>query len=184
MRSRLALALLAALIAPDSADAQQLEPGARVRLTAPQYVLGMEVAGSARPTVGTVISVDDVALTLRTARGDTLTYPFSAVRRVEVSAGRMDATRGAVRGGATGTLVAGGTVATALLLVRVIGGPKGPGFTDDTAKLVGGSAVAGGVLGATLGATPRERWVGARRPRAAVGFAPGGGAVLSLSLPL
>jgi hypothetical protein len=151
----LAVALLA-LAAP--ALAQELQPGARVRVTAPI------VRGSSR-FVGTVASMDSGRIVLRLdptvrqdARGDTISIPLALVRRVEVSLGRTTG-RGRRDAARTGAL-AGVALGTALGMVLGSGsdqnGAKNPWTTSLWLAPAVGALGAG--AGALVGTSQHEQW--------------------------
>lgn len=151
----LAVALLA-LAAP--AFAQELQPGARVRVTAPV------VRGSSR-LVGTVASMDSARIVLRldpdarqTARGDTISIPLALVRQVEVSLGR-NAGRGRREGVRTGAIT-GVALGTALGLVLGSGSdPNGTRSPWTTALWLAPAAGAlGAGAGALVGTSQPEQW--------------------------
>jgi hypothetical protein len=163
MRSIIVLAVLLLAALPDAAFPQTLAPGARIRLSAPQHVNTMEVAGSARLQTGTLVEMDTASLTLRTASGATLTYPIEMIRRLEVSTGPRSAERGATRGVVTGALVGGGVMGMIILIPRVTGprDAEGPstilGWKDERVLVTG--TILGAVVGGILGSTTREGWV-------------------------
>jgi len=148
---RLALGLTALLLAaPGTLTAQQADdliPGARVRVTVPR--------DSRDPYVGTLDRLSSDSLTLRIeSRAPVLTLPLTRVRRIEVSAGE---TSKVVTGGAIGF----GVGATASLLFLA-------GFCSDPDTLCGGDewlrafafiALPSTLVGAGIGLLIRtERW--------------------------
>ena len=146
----LAVALLA-LAAP--ARAQELRPGARVRVTAPL------IQGQTR-YVGTVMSTDGGRIrmrldpTLRQVAGDTISIPASMVQQVEISMGRAGRSRTAgARTGAVAGLAAGIGLGLAL-------GSKSPNGALRTSLWLGPTvAVAGAAAGGVLGAGgDQELW--------------------------
>lgn len=159
------VAVLPLLASP--AASQRVEPGTRVRVSAPEIVHGVEVAGTARPHYGTVIEVDASQLVLQTDRGGTISIPFHAMRRLDISVGEVRSDRSAARGALTGGTVGLGMSAIAVLLVRTFEGNgysdrrRGdPKFLDWKAEHVFPAAVLGGAaVGAVLGSQTREGWV-------------------------
>jgi hypothetical protein len=166
----LSLALVVALLVPiESLSAQHpppLEPGARVRVTAPDC--------DAHERAGTFRVMQGDTLVLRT-----LNCPLAAVTRLDISRGRHRSTVRAVGFGVLGFL--GGGLAGCF-----IAGGGGEGYNEGVACLIGG-AIGGGVglvAGAVVGAKSRDRWEEVPLDRLRVSFAPkrDGGFVLGLSI--
>jgi hypothetical protein len=158
MMPRCVLLAAAALALAAPAAGQELQPGTRVRVTAPI------VRGSSR-FVGTVASVDGGRIVLRLdpavrqdVRGDTISIPRNLVRRVEVSLGRNAGhpRRDAARVGALAGLVTG------VGLGMVVGAGTGPDGVKNpwTTSLWLGPAmgVVGAGTGALVGHGEHERW--------------------------
>jgi hypothetical protein len=145
VRTRTVLAVVATLFAPSPllAQSRELEPGVRVRVTAPSFQLS--------PLIGSFQELDArlSRLTLLTG-GDEVEIPISAVRQLEVSQG----TRSYAGLGAAIGLGAGLTYATTLVIL-------GEGaMSGDLLYL--GYWIAGGtgaLVGAIVGSlVETERW--------------------------
>lgn len=176
MRAIVVLALLA-LAFP--AAAQELQPGTRVRVTAPS------ARGDSR-FVGTVVSAEGGMIRLRLdpavkqdTRLDTISIPRSLVRRVEVSLGRPDGGRaGAARRGALAGIAAGVGLGMALG-----SGTGRAGKNPWTTSLWLGPALGavGAGTGALVGGGGREQWRVVQPPRIA-GLPLGRSVTLSIRL--
>jgi hypothetical protein len=153
---RAVVLLLALLAFAFPAAAQELQPGTRVRITAPT------VRGDSR-FVGTVVSTEDGRIRLRLdpaarqdARLDTISIPRGQVRRVEVSLGRAPGggRAGAARAGALAGIAAGVGLGMALGSGR--DGVKHPWTTALWLAPTLGAVGAG--TGALAGRGEHEQW--------------------------
>ena len=158
MIRRIALLVLAALALEAPAVGQELQPGTRVRVTAPI------VRGSSR-FVGTVQSTEGGRIVLRLdpairqdARGDTISIPYNLVRQVEVSLGRTAAhgRRDAARTGALAGLVAGVGLGMVIGAGSDQNGAKNPWTTSLWLGPAMGALGAG--TGALVGRQDHEQW--------------------------
>lgn len=178
---RVVLLLLAFLaLGAGAAHAQEVQPGARVRVTVPSLSPRL-------PLVGTVVSIDGQALTLREdgrPEGAT-TLALDAIQRIEVSTGQRSVSasraRGVRVGALTGFLVGflGGFVAQTTDLAD-------PDVAEaaQTGALVGlGGAAGGALLGGLLGGRSREMFEPATLPaRVSVMPRRDGGTAVSVTL--
>ncbi len=183
IRNSLAMLLAVGLAASGAAaqEAAEVRPGARVRVSAPQFYQGQMLTHSMRPEIGTLVSVDSASVTVRIQRDGTLmTTPFSAIRRFEVSRGTHSALQGSLRGMRKGALIGAGLVASgyAIAYLVLIGGDKLQGANCSFELLTCGepedpsieyfipaltvATVGGALLGVTVGSAERERWDGVR----------------------
>jgi len=141
----LAAVLLLAVL-PRQARSQQavhVEPGTRIRVTAPPML--------ADPLPGWLVELRADTLVFATPQTQRIAVSRQSVRRLELTMGRDRWDRG-LRGGMAGLLL--GTLAE-LTIAEKDGGPDGPCFPC----VSGGYAFSGLVLGATLGALlAPERW--------------------------
>jgi hypothetical protein len=124
-----------------------LGAGARVRI---------HMAGAAMPLTGTVAYLDPGSVAILRAPADTAFIPFTAISRVEVSAGRRS---NIGRGAKWGALVGAG--AGALLGLAAMSEDDGYFEFGAEAVPIGmlGGGVFGGAVGGLFGAlTTSERW--------------------------
>ena len=155
LNGSLVAALCASSAAPLGAQLAELQPGARVRVRAPEAVAGRLEA--------TVIARTGDTVTLTTPRGASILVPLSAITAAEVSRGRSRRD-GAVRG-----LTWGSGVGLATGLVGAAGSNEdsrvceAEGCYDDlspagyiTVGVVSG-ALTGAAIGAIIGAEHWER---------------------------
>ena len=134
-----------AVTQPLKAQEPSIEPGARVRIKASSI--------SPQPIVGTLESVHDSTLVLRSGQVAPLEIRLSQIERLEVSQGKKsNAGTGALVGGLIGT-VAG--VVVGLVFSQGSDAPEGLPVT------IGAAGAGGGVLIGTLaGAMDQsDRWV-------------------------
>jgi hypothetical protein len=152
---RLLLALPALLLAAAPCAAQQIDAGARVRLTAP-------IARGDPHYVGTVVSTANNRVVLRLdpaqhAGRDTISIPRSLIRRVEISMGSAPRRGQAMRTGAIAGLAAGvglGLIAGAG--IHDNGTPKNPWLT--ALWVAPAMSAAGAGAGALFGRGEHEEW--------------------------
>ena len=174
--SRLALLCLFAL--PVEVAAQSVvavSPGSRVRISLEEGVL----PGANKRVVGTLVSMSDESVVIRTSADDPQSFPAASVTALEVSTGRTSrALQGALIGGlALGTITAiQAYVAESNCEPEPFGGPLSgcgsPGGIAALGFVLGGTVGAG--AGALIGAFIRtDRWLpaspgvrGAVRPSA------------------
>ena len=179
---------------------QTVAAGTRVRLSAPTFVNGFELTRSDRFHAGTLVSVDSTSVTVQLA-GDSvlLTVPFSAIRRMDVSAGMLTAREGARAGLRKGALTGGGVIVGGFGIVLLTqlafsAAPEHCFGSDDgcdrwrdvpfatVGLIAAGSTVLGALIGVAGGSHTRERWRKVR-PRRIAPFAPAtGGLGLALRL--
>jgi hypothetical protein len=154
-------ALLAAV--PLEGQAGGIEPGSRVRITAPVLELSKEV-GSVLAIRGDTLLLEHQTSTLQPGHGrrawstDTTAVPVATVTRLEVSAGRRTNIDKGVRKG----LLIGGAVGLALG-VAMAADDEGNDFVCDgagcVASGVAGGAVWGLLIGLAIGAfSSRDDW--------------------------
>jgi len=179
----MALLSLASLLAASSLAAQEvIQPGARVRVTAPQL--------APNPITGIVSAVDSASITLADAEGRAgAVIPLASVQTVEIDSGsRSHAGRGAKIGSVVGA-------AAGLALGIAAASQNTPGgwfncYAGCVAAVTGGGAVWGLALGALFGAAIHStRWEKAALPQASrtlgVSLMPRrGGVALALSMRL
>ena len=180
--SHLVLAIVAlALSAP--AAGQELQPGTRVRISAPI------IRRTSRFT-GRVVGEENGRVTLRLdhsvkqdTRADSIVIPRELIRRVEVSLGVVpQRTRApAARAGAIAGLLVG--VGVGLVIgaeTGVTAGDRNPWTTALWTAPLG--ALAGAGVGAAIGVAPHEQWETVRPPRPTTIAPPGPGMRLGLRL--
>jgi hypothetical protein len=175
----LVILTLAALCPPARAqDVSRLEPGDRIRVTAPQAFRA--------PLVGTVAETAPDMLTL--ARGgdavDTVNIPLALVRKVEVSRGHLSRGRGMRRGAVQG--LAAGVVVGALvggILGVGVDAREGENVNEVSESLTSAAqfGAIGLVVGGLMGMRERERWERLALPDVSVGVQ-GRSRVLAFSL--
>lgn len=192
LRTLLAAALLFAA-APLAAQSP-LAPGARVRVSAPVFENGMEVARSRNLLVGTVLRLDSSQITMQTRTGDELSIPLTSIRRIEVFEGTLSRSAGVERGALQGALVGGGAVATILGAIALgdvirgcdLGPCDSPGLgAGEPARLVAIGSGVGAGIGMLFGARDRSRWTEVDLGRMHISMASSAGATaLALSLRL
>ncbi|MEO8622907.1 MAG: hypothetical protein ABI625_17675 [bacterium] len=146
-RVMLASALLAASSRPLAA--QEINPGARVRIT---------TSGTREPSVGNVVSATEQGLVARLASGDTIRVPASNLAGLEISDGQsrhiwLGAGLGFIGGAAVGALIGAATPPDAncnfMCDDKVLGEAIGAGLLG----------IAGTVVGGIIGAThTTENW--------------------------
>ena len=179
MRRTLLLLTLLAIAFP--AAAQELQPGTRVRITAPI------VRGDSR-FVGTVVSTEGGRIRLRLdpavkqdTRLDTISIPRNLVRRVEVSLGRTStgSRAAAARTGALAGIAAGVGLGMALGSGTGRDGVKNPWTTALWLGPALGAVGAG--TGALVGHGEHEQWRVVQPPRVA-GLPLGRSVTLSIRL--
>lgn len=171
--AHLALALLT-LAAAVPAAAQELQPGTRVRITAPIIRSNSRFTGRVMSdSSGRVVLRLDPTIQQDT-REDTVSIPRNLIRRVEVSVGQVPKSRApAARAGAVAGLLAG--VAVGLVVGSELGsnpGDRNPWMTVIWTGPLG--IVAGAGTGALIGAAPHEEWKVVRPPRVAAFSVPPG----------
>jgi hypothetical protein len=147
MRSAALLVMALFIAAPLAAQAPELRPGVRVRLT--QY-------GSNGTVVGEIVRLTADSMVVATSQGRaSVSRPW--ITRLDVSTGR----RRNVVGSLTAGVLGGGAVGAA---VMVAGGDGGAAYLG-----AAGGGVAGGLAGLIWGvATRREHWVTASKPVALI----------------
>lgn len=155
-RSMPSVALVIAVVVSSSVRAQstarsdELQPGARVRITAPGIVAGRYV--------GTVLSRSGDTLTLGSPNTQPLAIPSSRIASLEVSRGKSRSA-GAIRGIKWGAPIG---LAFGLLTMGIADeclGCTNDGNADGRAAWVGMNLVSGVVWGAGIGALiGREHW--------------------------
>lgn len=185
MRRTVLLVLIFLALGAGAAHAQEVQPGARVRVTVPSL-------NPRLPLVGTVASVDGETLVLREdGRADgATTIPLDAIRRLEVSTGQRTVGAGRARGARVGAIAGfvlgfvGGFVVDAGQDIE----NADLGASAGTGLLVGAGGAAGGaLLGGFLGGRAREMFIpvalpGAEAPRVSVSPARGGGTAVTVTL--
>jgi hypothetical protein len=159
----LALVTLAAAAVP--ARAQELQPGTRVRISAPIIRSNSRFTGRVMSdSSGRVVLRLDPTIQQDT-REDTISIPRNLIRRVEVSTGQVPKSRApAARAGAVAGLLGG--VAVGLVIGGEVGssaGNRNPWMTVLWTAPLG--IVAGAGTGALIGAAPHEQWRVVRPPR-------------------
>jgi hypothetical protein len=170
------------LIAQTPARLDEMQPGARVRVTAPGIVAGRYV--------GTVLSRSADTLTVGRANERPVAVPTARLTSLEVSGGRsrkLGAIRGALWGAPVGTVIA-------ILehTEREYCGSPGCALQNDyvlvrrppNALEVAWGAFAGAGMGALIGAwIGREAWTRSDlAPRVAIGVAPRGAVTAGLAI--
>jgi hypothetical protein len=175
MRTRIILMAAAILLgaAPASGAAQtfgsrppfpQFEPGTRVRVVVPE--------AQRTPVVGTVVEMDEEAITVRQDRTEaTWRFPLENVRRIDVSVGERTG-GGAVgssiqRGGFVGFgvgLLMGGAYHAAQNIEKEGGGGLSDSLTTGLLAGVGGAA-AGALLGGLMAPDSQEIFVDSAPPQ-------------------
>ena len=148
---RLLAGAVAFLLLAGSANAQrrqELTPGGRVRVTAPNFAPGV--------VTGTVASYSTEGLAVAVeATGDTLLFPLHSVRRLDVFRGAGGGATAARRARSYGFIG---------LAVGILAGPAlaiagDRDMVSTTALTAAGGLVAGVTLGAVSGsANPTEQW--------------------------
>jgi hypothetical protein len=172
--AHLVLALVA-LSAARPAAAQALQPGTRVRISAPIIRNNSRFTGRVMSdSAGRVVLQLDPTIQQDT-REDTVSIPRNLIHRVEVSVGQVPKSRApAARAGAVGGLLVG--VAVGLVIGGEVGsnaGDRNPWMTVIWTAPLGIAAGAG--TGALIGAAPHEQWQVVRPPRVSAMPAPAGG---------
>ena len=149
----LVLALTFTLPRIAAAQFEELQPGSRVRVSAPGTVAGR--------LTGVVIARTRDSLTIAPENHQVLTLPVEALRSVEVSRGK-DRLAGARRGSIWGA--AAGVAMSATMPIDCDGQGHGIDCTNNGARpsqavYYGRNALAGAVVGAAIGALLGvERW--------------------------
>jgi hypothetical protein len=174
-RPTLAVALALACLAPSTIAAQaparpdEIQPGARVRVTAPGVV--------AARFVGTVLSRNGDTLNVASPNVSPFAVPTSRITSLEVSRGKSHAD-GAIRGVKWGAPIG---LALGLLTIGVVGDCIGcikaeSNKSGAQAAWLGMNAFGGAIWGAGIGAlVGREHWEPFDVQRhAALGVRPGG----------
>ena len=198
MRSIL-ITLAALLVGAGSLAAQAVQPGARVRISAPEMYNNAPVAGTGAWQVGEVTAVDTGWVTVRLESSQVKTFPFASIQQMEVSRGAMSNREGSRRGIVAGAAVGAVVGAVFIGVMKAAQGndcgngqsgctPRTPFIKPNAANLaltMGAGAVLGGGVGAALGSTSHERWVAVPLPgsRVSVGVSRES-AGLALRLPL
>jgi hypothetical protein len=183
IRTSVAAILAVAMSASGAASqrAEEVRPGARVRVSAPQFFEGHMLSNTMRPAVGTLVSVDSTSVTVRTEEdGTVMTTPFGAIRRFEVSRGTLSRREGSLRGMRKGALVGAGLVAvgyTIAYFVLVVGdelqesncsfellecGEQSKAKVPYLVPALAVTTVGGALIGVALGSREREQWDGVR----------------------
>jgi hypothetical protein len=180
-----AFATVLALAFTASAAAAQARtevlPGARIRVTQPVFIDGVDIGRVHRPQVGTLVSVDSASITaLLEKDGTLLTLPFSAINRLQISQGPISGTRGTIHGVRKGAIIGGGFIAVVYGLgyliqiadQRLDDADCVPGFPNESCQpkpkrkpelphmvpaIVGGT-IGGAAIGFALGSRDREAW--------------------------
>lgn len=163
-----------ALVSISSSAAAQWEtamvPGARIRLTQPVIVDGINIGRVHPAAVGTLVSIDSTSLTAQMEEGTLLTLPFDAINRVQISQGAMSRTQGAIDGMRRGALIAGGLVGAYHGIAYALhGGPQGSSDCPEGCRRDGPTlrelippiavaTVGGAALGFGMGSRQREAW--------------------------
>ena len=203
----LGISALLLVISAAGAGAQEqprLEPGARIRVSAPQRDRGIVARHTTGWVVGTLRETTPTALVVQTDPADpasSVEIPFDVIRGLQVSAGETDPRESTVRGAKRGALFGAGAAVVYVGFLKVLanhrctfdeGGQLDPCYESNPLFSTEGSAIArdvvvgvagGAAIGALFGSSAgsRERWVGVRRPRVGVAPATGGGTRISLS---
>lgn len=180
---RFVVAVLALAFTASAAAAQETEvlPGARIRVTQPVFIDGVDIGRVHRPQVGTLVSVDSTSITaLLEKDGTLLTLPFSAINRLQISQGPISGTRGSFHGVRKGAIIGGGFIAVVYGLgyliqiadQRLDDADCVPGFPDESCHpkektkpelphmlpaIVGGT-IGGAAIGFGMGSRQREAW--------------------------
>ncbi|HEY7770209.1 hypothetical protein [Longimicrobium sp.] len=178
---RSVVTVLALAFSASAAAAQQTEvlPGARIRVTQPVFIDGVDIGRVHRPQVGTLVSVDSASITaLLEKDGTLLTLPFSAINRLQVSQGSISGTSGSIHGVRKGAMIGGGFIAVVYGVAYLIqvGNDKNrrancihtpeycariqrmePELPYLVPALVGGT-IGGAAIGFALGSHDREAW--------------------------
>jgi hypothetical protein len=173
----LALAFTASAAAAQ--EPPEVLPGARIRVTQPVFIDGVDIGRVHRPQVGTLVSIDSASITaLLEKDGTLLTLPFSAINRLQISQGAQSNTRGGIHGARKGAIFGGGFMALTYGLVYLIqvGSDKErreectltpeacakiegvePELPYLVPALVGGT-LGGAAIGFAVGSREREAW--------------------------
>jgi hypothetical protein len=178
--------VLALAFTASAAPAQrttEVLPGARIRVTQPVFIDGIDIGQVHRPQVGTLVSIDSTSITtLLEKDGTLLTLPFSAINRLEISRGAISGDRSRTHGVRTGAIIGGGFTALIYGLAAYINagdakldedcgpiryGSCGEGGRVELPYMVAaifGGTVAGAAIGFKMGSRGGEAWE-AVRPR-------------------
>ena len=158
-------------------------PGARIRVTQPVFVDGIDIGQVHRPAVATLVSVDSASITaLLEKDGTLLTLPFSAINRLEISQGAVSGDRARMHRMRRGAIIGGGFTALIYGLAAYINaaddkvdeecGPVRHGGCGEGGRIelpymvpaiVAGTA-GGAAIGFRMGSREGEAWT-AVRPR-------------------
>lgn len=160
-------------------ETPEVLPGARIRVTQPVFIDGVNIGRVHRPQVGTLVRVDSASITaLLEEDGTLLTLPFSAINRLQISQGPISGTRGTMHGARKGAIIGGGFMAViygAAYLIQVgndrdrrkncihtpefcAGIPRiEPELPYLVPALVGGT-LGGAAIGFGMGSRQREAW--------------------------
>lgn len=148
-------------------DELRVEPGDRIRVTAPQAFRS--------PVVGTLVgrAPDMLTVARRTGGGaDTVNIPVAVVSQLEVSRGHLSGGQGLRRGalrGATAGVVVGAILGGALALGADEQDGKEANEFAEAAQMGAGFGAIGLVVGGLLGTGERERWERILPPTVSVG---------------
>jgi hypothetical protein len=182
---RSVVTLLALALTASAAPAQETEvlPGARIRVTQPVFVDGIDIGQVHRPQVGTLVRIDSASITaLLEKDGTLLTLPFSAINRLEISQGAISGDRARIHRMRTGAIIGGGFTALIYGLAAYINagdakvdeecgpiryGSCGKGGRVELPYMVPaivGATIGGAAIGFQMGSREGEAWK-AVRPR-------------------
>jgi hypothetical protein len=203
---RSVVAVLSLAFTASAASAQrttEVLPGARIRVTQPVFIDGIDIGRVHRPQVGTLVSVDSASITaLLEMDGTLLTLPFSAINRLQISRGAISGERARIHQMRKGAIIGGGFLAVVYGLgylvqiadqrlddadcVPVLQQPcqKKPKTTPELPHMVPaivGGTVAGAAIGFGMGSRQREAWQEVR-PRSLRPVAGPGDLTLTVSL--
>ncbi len=191
--------LAAALACTASAAVAQarptLEPGMRVRVSAPTVHAGRPVLGTGRWIVGTVRETTRTSVVIQTDPADSASrteVPYNVIGAMELSQGvtdtRSSMRRGAVRGLTMGTAVAAAYALSTALFQSGSGTVERKELFSNEAGIVARNAglVVGlsTLVGAAMGTRAREMWTPVGAPRIGVGTARDGRTALSIDIAI
>jgi hypothetical protein len=173
------LVLAFAASASAAQERPEVQPGARIRVTQPVFIDGVDIGRVHRPQVGTLVSIDSTSITaLLEKDGTLLTLPFSAINRLQISQGVQSGNRGSIHGARKGAIIGGGFMALTYGLVYLIQVGKDkerrdncigtPEYCAELQKIepelpylvpaIVGATIGGAAIGFAVGSREREAW--------------------------
>jgi hypothetical protein len=172
-----------------------LEPGMRVRVSAPSIHAGRPVLRTGPWIVGTVRETTPTSVVIQTDPADSMSrteIPYDVIGAMELSEGVTD-TRSSVKRGAVRGLTMGAAVATvyaastALFQSGSVDVERKSLFSNDGVIVARNAGIVVGLstlAGAAMGTRAREKWTPVGKPRIGVGTALDGRTTLSIDIAI